>query len=129
MKLKNAMFELYGTVPSKKNSKRILKRGPKRFIGNSARYSEWEPYAVRCIISQNTMCKLSAIKCTSISIAIQYGDMRRRDLTNTAEGVMDALVKALVIADDNWENTGPITLIPSYKKDEPKIIITITYVD
>lgn len=38
-----------------------------------------------------------------IGLEIRISDRRRRDLTGAAETIMDCLVHAGIIADDNWE--------------------------
>jgi len=55
--------------------------------------------------------------CVGIIITLFYGDLRAKDNTNTADSVMDALVKAKVIKDDNWKVTGVLILIPEYQKN------------
>jgi len=41
-----------------------------------------------------------------------FGDNRKRDLSNSVEGVNDALVNAGVLLDDNWKVTGSLILNP-----------------
>lgn len=125
------IFIINGTIPSKKNSKRILGRGRIKFIASSENYMRWEKKTVLDLINQRNKIKdFKTIQECTIMISIKYPDNRRRDLTNTAEGIMDALVKAEIIKDDNFKvvpflilgaipqgNDGAVIYINERKKD------------
>lgn len=86
-----------GRIPSKKNSKRWIQRGSKRFLAPSAEHEAWE---------QEQLLNLRNVQPVqppySIQIIIYAPDRRTADLTNKAESLMDVLVKAGVLTDDNW---------------------------
>lgn len=78
------------SLPSKKNSKRIILRHGKPSIISSSEYLEWENGFVREIKSLGTRVG----KCAAASITITAPNRRRWDLSNKWESVADALVKA-----------------------------------
>ena len=47
------------------------------------------------------------------------------DLTNKAESIMDMLVAAQILEDDNWFVTGPVLLYPHYEKNKTRCKIII----
>lgn len=105
---------LSGSIPSKKNSKRIAKRGGKRggksILLSSINYLEWEKLAIleiKCAWEHKRI-----ISCNSITYDFVFVDNRKRDLSNTVEGVNDALVRAGVLLDDDWKLTGSVILNP-----------------
>jgi len=101
---------LSGSIPSKKNSKRIAKRGGKSLLLSSTNYIAWEKLAIleiKCAWEHNKI-----IACNSITYDFVFGDNRKRDLSNSVEGVNDALVNAGVLLDDNWKVTGSLILNP-----------------
>ena len=104
-------FTLFGVIPSKKNSKQICKRGSKHFISSSTRYAEWEQWAKKEL---NNGVTFKPIQRCEIEFTLQFGDRRRRDITNTLEGVLDALVLAGILADDNYNVVQKITARGAY---------------
>lgn len=91
---------LLGAVPSKKNSKRRVKRGASVFMLPSAAHERWHEEQMWSVRPQ--WRGRPAIQSAEISMTFYASDRRERDLTNGAESVMDLLVDAGVIADDNW---------------------------
>ena len=106
------MLEIWisGVIPSKKNSKKIARLRNKPILLSSDKYLNWERSAIYEIKSQYT--QRTIVKCESITYDFVFGDHRKRDLTNSVEGVNDALVSAGVLLDDNWKVTGAIILNP-----------------
>lgn len=91
---------LYGPPVTKKNSQRILRTGSGRpFIQPSAQYKRYEADCLRQIpgrIRQKIDMPVN-VQC------VFYMPMRRRcDLVNLLESVCDILVRAEVLADDNF---------------------------
>lgn len=116
---------LSGSIPSKKNSKRIAKRGGKSLLLSSTNYLAWEKIAIleiKCAWQHNTI-----INCESITYEFKFGDKRKRDLSNSVEGVNDALVSAGVLIDDNWNVTGDLILKGSYAKSKEDTGVLITF--
>lgn len=115
------------TIPlppiTKKNSQRILsnKSTGRMFISPSAQYKQYEKNALWFIPKGQTIDKPVNVKC------LFYMATRRKcDLTNLLEAIDDILVKAGVLADDNY------TIIQShdgsrvfYDKENPRTEIYI----
>lgn len=89
-----------GLIPSKKNSKQIFKnrRTGKSFITSSRSYKAWE---IQTVLNFKT--KLTKVEGeVALYITFYVKSKYKSDLTNKAEGIADALVKAGIIEDDNW---------------------------
>ena len=95
----NRKLILYGTVPSKKNSKRRVQRGAHVFMIPSENHEIWHRQQMLFLRSWNDapMPKLE-----SVTLTFYVADKRKADLSNKAESVMDLLVDAGVILDDNY---------------------------
>ena len=91
---------LNGLIPSKKNSKRILRAGNRPFIASSKEYGSWEKLTAIAMKQQTTVRNIDHAR---VTIQFTFGDRRRRDLSNKVEGIMDALVLAGILADDSWQ--------------------------
>ena len=91
---------LEGLPPSKKNSKQIFvnRKTGKRFITSSSNYKAWE---TETVLMFKTMLK--KIK-GSVAIQVRFNTKSKykKDLSNSFEGIGDALVSAGIIEDDNW---------------------------
>lgn len=98
------MITIKGRTPSKKNSRNIVCRG--RFPMNlpSDRYVAWHKEALAQLVG------IEPIKSEHLRITIYPPDARKADLTNKAESVMDTLVDAGILEDDNWFVVNEITL-------------------
>ena len=95
-----------GTTPSKKNS-RINTRSGRSFP--SKRFSDWDKIAIPELRRQ-----FAGLKVTKYPIAITMvfynEDNRRHDLDNQSSSILDSLVKAEVIDDDNQKMVDCLTL-------------------
>ena len=101
--MKEITLTISGRVPSKKNSLRRIMRGGRVFTVSSPEYSRWEADAVMHFARQVSGKGIKLpIMDADVYIDITFPDRRRSDLTNKAEGLMDSLVKAGVLKDDNW---------------------------
>lgn len=86
-----------GVVPSKKNS-RINTRSGRSFP--SARFTEWEKPALLELKEQFEGLKVTEYP-ISVTMIFFNKDNRRHDLDNQSSSVLDTLVKAGVLEDDN----------------------------
>lgn len=110
-----------GRIPSKKNSKQIIKvKGKPRIISSNA-HKLWHSVAMLQIGSDRG----AMIKRCSVQIDIYFPDKRKADLTNKAESLMDLIVDAGVIEDDNWKCVNELHLLAWYDKENPRAEIKI----
>lgn len=102
---------ILGEIPSLKNSKQIfVNRATGRpFITSSNNSKVWQAEAKRQLTEQFAGYKISGYP-ISIAIVFYYGTKRRKDLDNGASGVMDALVHAGIIEDDDVAHVDNIDL-------------------
>ena len=111
-------------IPSKKNSKRIFtnRATGKPFITSSSAYHTWQkrtkPLMMRPLMSPFTSCV--------VTIEVNDCSKRKYDLSNKAESILDCLVDAHVLADDNRFVVRELRLIGiSDKAKEQGYLITI----
>lgn len=115
-------FELFGQVPSQKNSKQIFinKRTGKPFITSSAKVKEWQ-------VDAGWQLKMMR-KCESYPIELDLhfyvADKRSRDLDNMCSSVLDALRAAGIILDDDWQHVRRITLSAEHDGLNPRVVIS-----
>ena len=96
---------LLGRIPSKKNSQAIFVVGRKRIISPNQVYRMWEESKVYSIMNQLQLAgvKTPITGIRRVEIVLWLPDKRRTDAISKAEGILDALVKAKAITDDNWK--------------------------
>lgn len=114
---------IYGEIPSKKNSKRWIFRGNKKFLVPSLNHEKWHQE----IISSLKKREIPLIKnIKSVKIEIFPKTKRKADLTNKAESIMDILVDSNIIIDDNWFEIPEVTLrLGDISPDKPRAYIEI----
>lgn len=113
--------------PSKKNSKDIFvnSKTGKRFVTSSKKYKEWEQDMLWSLKS----CKTKFTDIQEIYIVFYPTNKYKSDLTNKAESIMDLLVKADIIEDDNWFEIPSLYLKMVDGETVPKIEITFYYLE
>jgi len=114
-----------GDVPSLKNQKQIFinKRTGKPFITSSQRSKEWQAHANIELVKQFEGYKVSGYP-ISIAMEFYYGSKRAKDLDNSASAVLDALVHAGIIEDDNFNYIDNLSIsYGGYDKENPRVII------
>ena len=101
-----------GNTPAQKNRKKIVwKRGMKRpSLVTEKPVKDWQKRAKMQLVEQLPIDYQSPAKPVSITIIVFWADRIRRDLDNAANSIMDALVKAQVIADDSFKYVDCIDL-------------------
>ena len=114
---------IHGRIPSKKNSKQIIKRGGKTFLVPSKAHAKWH---------RDTTLQLKQNKdnkdIESITLEFWWPDNRKADLTNKAESVMDLMVDKGIMDDDCWQITSDIILKPKgIDRVNPRCEISIVY--
>jgi Holliday junction resolvase RusA-like endonuclease len=117
-------FELFGKVPSKKNSKRRIKRGSHIFMVPSEAHEVWHTEQMLAMRRRWVAPAIPKVKCVILSF--YFGDNRGNDLSNKAESVMDLLVDTGVLEDDSWQVVGRLDLRSmGIDKDNPRVKITL----
>lgn len=90
---------MHGRTPSKKNSKQIIYVRGKPLIISSKDYAIWHKTALQSLkiaprFNGNTK---------EVKLCFYSKDKRKFDLSNKAESIMDLLVDAGILLDDNYE--------------------------
>ena len=113
-------YLLLGETPSKKNSRVFVQK-----IGRllpSKQYQKWHAEALDQLILQGI--RRVQGEC-GITLAFTHGDLRRRDSDNGTSSILDLLVDAGVLPDDNWRVVRQLHVRNGYKKGEPSCQIVI----
>ena len=110
-----------GEVPSKKNS-RINTKSGRSFP--SKLYTQWHDLAMFHSITQ-AKGKMAPVPCR-ISVTFTHGDLRRRDCDNGISSVLDMLVDAGILCDDDWNHVSEIHASARFEKGNPYCDITIS---
>lgn len=119
---------LNGDVPSKKNSKRIITRGRRPYLISSANHEIWYSKAYYELITSGKKPATPIPWCKNIEILFYPSTKRQSDLTNKAESIMDLLVGAKFIGDDNWFICPDVHLkMVEVDKETPRTKIIINY--
>lgn len=116
---------LSGETPSKKNS-RINTRSGRSFP--SKRYVKWHNDAVRQICKQQMTGKILSIgndEQVKLTATFYHGDLKRRDSDNQLSSILDTLVDAGVLVDDNWRIIPHKEIFDIYDKDNARCVITL----
>jgi len=117
-------IKLYGRIPSKKNSKIMICRGGRPILIPSPAYSTWHEEQM-WVLKDHKIRKQVPKKVNSIQLDFYAPDSRKTDLTNKAESIMDLLVDANLILDDNWYVVPCIILkFIEVDKKNPRVEIT-----
>lgn len=118
-------------IPSKKNSKRIFKNRStgKLFITASSAYKAWQA-KTKPLMERQKLLMIEPITSPFIdcSITIYINDTGKKsyDLSNKAESILDCLVDAGVLADDNRFCVRNIFLIGRMDdKQDQRVVVTI----
>lgn len=108
---------LSGITPSKKNS-RINTRSGRSFP--SKRFTDWEKTALNELKEQFSGLQVSGYP-IPIKMIFFNSDRRRHDLDNQCSSILDTLVKAGVVEDDNQNFINKIILeYGGIDKDNPR---------
>ena len=117
-----------GHIPSKKNSKRVVKRGNKTIVLPSVAYEQW--HAAELPTLENAGYVPAPF---SIEYAFWIGGVTIPadfDLSNTVESINDLLVDAKIIDDDKWLKLVDVhPKVAGFIRGESKTIVTITPIE
>ena len=116
---------LSGETPSKKNS-RINTRSGRSFP--NARYTRWHNDAVEQIYRKQLADKIAPIaegERVKLTVTFYHGDYKRRDSDNQLSSILDLLVDAGILADDNWQIIPQKEIFDVFDKDNARAVISI----
>lgn len=100
------MITIYGDVPSKKNSRILTQRNGRMMSFPSKHHADWYRDAQKQLLTTRNFAGPEKIILTFFPKTKRAGD-----LSNKCESVMDALVDAGVLLDDNWYMVRHLELI------------------
>lgn len=118
---------IQGECPSKKNS-RINTRSGRSFP--SKRYMAWLDSALAQLMGQIADFRRNGKNLVferglELTVTFYHGDLKRRDSDNQLSSVLDMLVDAQVIPDDNWEILPVKHIFDAYDKGNPRCVISL----
>lgn len=114
---------VHGTIPSKKNSRMLFVRNGRIINLPQKRYEEWHKTALQ---SLKKIAPRLSDSIEEVHLTIYSENKRKFDLTNKAESIMDLLVDAGIILDDNYEVIPKITIkYGGVSKEDPRCEIEI----
>lgn len=117
-----------GHIPSKKNSKRVVKRGKKTIVLPSKAYEEWNKEELKTLKGQSKID-------SPVTIDYQFwiGGVTSPsdfDLSNAIESVNDTLVDAEILDSDSWQFIVQSSYgVAGFIRGDSKTIVTITPVE
>lgn len=115
-------FTIKGETPAKKNSRITLPNG--RNIPGK-RYREWHDAALPQVLAQLKGTWPLLDEPCEVALSFFHGDFRRRDCDNGASSVLDLLVDAGVLSDDNWKIVRTLKVANFYDKGKPRVKVEI----
>lgn len=112
-------FTITGETPSKKNS-RINTRSGRSFPNQ--RYVKWHDDAIRQIRAQRIKPVRGLLMLT---LYFYHGDFVRRDSDNQTSSILDTLIDAGIIEDDNWKIIPVKHIYDRFDKGKPRCEIEL----
>lgn len=120
---------LYGRVPSKKNSKRRIQRGSHIFMVPSQAHEDWHREQM-ALLGGGYSGRKPIEEVDHITLTFFAADRRAGDLSNKAESVMDLLVDAGILKDDNWFVVPKLVLnMGGVDKAQPRVEVMLELKD
>lgn len=111
-----------GIPPSKKNSKKWIYRGGRKYLVPSDNHQAWHERVSWELKRVKTKFKTVSL----IKIVFYPTDRIKRDKTNVAESIMDFLKDMAIIPDDNWFIVTEINLkFGGVVKENPRVEVEI----
>jgi hypothetical protein len=122
-------------IPSKKNQRTpiVNPHTGKAFLKHSDQYIKWKKLTKGFWEAEfwklyNERVRLPIVRC-KVKIMFYFSDEKDKDCTNKAETIMDALVEAKILADDNFKVVSDVSLNGFLCRDRPRTEIYITILD
>jgi len=116
---------LQGEVPSKKNS-RVMNCKTKRSFPNQ-RYQKWHDTVVSQLNYLLLTKQIVSFECMTLKMTVTFwhGDKVRRDSDNQLSSILDTLVDAKILSDDNWKVIPEKHIYDKYEKNNARCEIEI----
>ena len=117
---------LEGETPSKKNS-RIFNTKTKRSFPNQ-RYMTWHNRVVSILnyhMATNRLMPIPEGKQVRLTVTFYHADYKRRDSDNQLSSILDTLVDAEILSDDNWKVIPEKHIYDKYEKNNARCVIDI----
>lgn len=116
---------LQGEVPSKKNG-RVMNCKTKRSFPNQ-RYKKWHDAVVSQLNYLLLTKKIVSFECMTVKMTVTFwhGDKVRRDSDNQLSSILDTLVDAKILSDDNWKVIPEKHIYDKYEKNKARCEIEI----
>ena len=115
---------LQGETPSKKNSRINTKSG--RSFPNQ-RYMKWHNAVVselNYLLLTKKIHRFVGVK-VKLTLTFWHGDLVKRDSDNQLSSVLDTLVDAGILEDDNWKVIPRKIINDEYDRGNPRVDIEI----
>lgn len=115
---------LQGETPSKKNSRINTKSG--RSFPNQ-RYMKWHNAVVsqlNYLLLTKQLISFEGMK-VKMTVTFWHDTLRRRDSDNQLSSILDTLVDAKILSDDNWKVIPEKHIYDKYEKDNARCEIEI----
>jgi Holliday junction resolvase RusA-like endonuclease len=121
--MKPVQVTIRGEVPSKKNQRQLVIAGGRVRSIPSERYTNWHTAALWQLKGVKPYAGSYPV---TVSISIYTGSKRRADLDNKASSVLDTLVDAGIIADDDISHVDQLeVLFIDIDKKDPRVMVWI----
>ena len=98
--MKTFEYTFEGSTPSKKNQKIMICRGPRPMLIPSKKYTEW--HKEHMWLLKKSVPREPIEKVDAMWLEFGAATHHKWDLTNKAESIMDILVDAGILKDDNY---------------------------
>ena len=117
-----------GHIPSKKNSKRVVKRGNKTIVLPSVAYERWHDAELPTLLNAGYVpAPFNIVYDFWIGGTTTPSDF---DLSNALESINDLLVDAKIIEDDRWRSLCRFSAnVAGFIRGQSKTIVTITPIE
>lgn len=96
---KTVELVLEGSVPSKKNNRRLWESNGRQMSAPSKKYTAWQNDVMQQV---RTQTRERFYKPVSIEVIIYFATLGKADLDNRLTSILDMLVECFVLRDDNW---------------------------
>ena len=114
-------YTIIGETPAKKNSRITLRNG---CTIPSKNFQKWHKIALAELEMQEKPSEPLDCPCR-VFLRFIHGDLRRRDSDNGTSSIMDLLVDAGILYDDNWQIVRQIKVQNEYIKNEARCEVII----